>query len=297
MKFVKKKRRKNDHIGTRAVDRPTYNKIKRSIWLVLVVIMAVGTIVWVSQLGKKAQQTVKVVMSNRSIYKNEPISINPDSEMLKPYDMLLGEYEKYSLADDNGTIKRRVVLWDERDKLSGTFAAYPIQSDRVIMYREVVKSRVDNTDSVLYSFPGKDIVPLAVGNTEMEAFKTFLKPGDRINIDANYIDSIMEESIDDYGNPVREEYEVFKTDQVFGGIVVADLLNGSGDSVLDIYSGYNDMSIWQQAQLDRDSNFKESTTPKTLLLALTVEEKSRYDYFLAKANVKFSSSLPQRVDK
>lgn len=281
--------------GKRNLNRPGLNNRKEIATAMVIIGLASGSIFWVSSIGKKAEDTVTVVMAARDIYKNEAISIDEQDGMLKKYDMLLGEYEKYSYVDDNGTKKRRIVLWDEVEKLNGTFAAYPMQSDRVVMYREVVKSRIDNSDSVLYSFPGKDIVTLDISSGDMEAFKTFLKPGDRLNIDANYMDKIREEYVDAYGSKQTQEYEVFKTEQVFGGILVADLLNSQGESVLDIYASYNEMSVWQQAQLDKDTSFKEKTTPKSLLVALTPEEKTRYDYFLAKGNIKFRASLPQRV--
>lgn len=276
-------------------NNPSINNRKNLIATLGLVVFAAGSIGWVSSIGKKAEDTVRVVMSARDIYKDEPININEDAGMLKPYDMLVGEYEKYSYQNDNGTTKRRVVLWDERDKLAGTFAAYPMQRDRTVMYREVVKSRIDNSDSVLYSFPGKDIVTLEVNGNDMEAFKTFLKPGDRLNVDGNYTERITEETLDSYGQIQKQEYEVFKTEQVFGGILVADLLNSNGESVLDVYAGYNNMSTWQQAQLDKDPAFKEKTTPRTLLVALTPEEKDRYNYFLSKGNIKFKVSVPQRI--
>ena len=279
----------------RSLSRPGLNNKKEIMTTVAIIALASSSILWVNNIGKKAEDTVTVVMAARDIYKNEPINVNEDAGMIKPYDMLVGEYEKYSYVNDNGTKKRRVVLWDEREKLANTFAAYPMQEDRVVMYREVVKSRIDNSDSVLYSFPGKDIVKLELGSSDMEAFKTFLKPGDRLNIDGSYIDKIRETTTDEYGNKQNVEYEVFKNEKVFGGILVADLQNSQGESVLDIYAGYNEMSTWQQAKMDKDPTFKERTTPKSLLVALTPEEKARYDYFLAKSNIKFRASMPQRV--
>ena len=38
---------------------------------------------------------------------------------------------------------------------------------------------------------------------------------------------------DSYG---LEQIEVFKSETVFGGILVADMLNSKGESILDIYS-------------------------------------------------------------
>lgn len=275
------------------VNRPGANLNKKWMLLGVIVATAVAGIMWVTTLGKKAEETVEVVMLNQNIYKNDQVT----EKMLKPYNMLVGEYEKYSIVDDNGTEKRRVVLWEERNKIINTFAAYPLQANTVGMYRDFVKSRVDNSDAVLYSFPGKVIVPLQIGTSELEAFKTFLKPGDALVVKADYVEKKREQETDAYGNKVQVEYELFKTEDVFNNIMVADLLNNKGESVLDIYTKYNDMPVWQQAQLDKSSEFQDSTIPKTLLVALTPEESDRYSYFLTKSQVKFRAELPQRVDR
>ena len=275
------------------IARPGTNQMKRWIMLGTIIVVALGLILWVASIGKKAEAKIQVVMLAKDVYKNQSI----DETMIKPYSMVLAEYEKYAIKDDNGTLKRRIVAWSERDKILGAFSAYPLQTDTLAMYRNFIKSRVDNSDSVLYSFPGKDITRLNISNEEMEAFKTFLKPGDRLNIECTYIDKVYEEVVDGYGQKQKQEYEVFKSETLFGDILVADLLNTTGESVLDMYTVYKQLPITQQAQLDRDKAYKERTTPKTLLAALTPEEKERYFYFLSKNNVSFKATMPQRIDR
>ena len=160
------------------------------------------------------------------------------------------------------------------------------------MKKDTIIQRVDNSDTVMYSFPGKDIVPLEVDANELEALKTFLQPGDRINITAIY--KIQEEFADGTGGNNVETIEATKQEQVFGDIMVADILNGSGDSVLDIYEAYNNSTTYQQSYLDSSDEFKDSVTPKTLLVALTPEEKEQYYDYLSKSEVQFKMSLPQR---
>lgn len=274
------------------LNRPGANQSLRYVWLFLITVCASGAIFWVNSLGQKATQTIPVVMLAQDVYKNQQIT----EGMLIEYDMLIAEYEKYSIVNDNGTEKRRVVLWEERNKLINTFAAYPMQANTVAMYRSFIKSRIDNSDSVLYSFPGKDIIPLDVDSKTLKAFKTFLEPGDRLNIDALYVDSFVEQTVDDYGNKTKESYEVYKSETMFSNIIVADLLNKDGQSVLDLYAYYNDLPVYKQAQLDSDTNFQEQIEPSTLLVALTPEEKERYNYFKSKSQVTFQVSLPQRTN-
>jgi len=153
---------------------------------------------------------------------------------------------------------------------------------------------VDNSDNILYSFPGKEVIPLEVGATEMQAFKTFLKPGDKINITAIFTDNGNSSGTGDMWSTGTTENATVRPETVFSGLMVADLLNSKGDSILDIYSGYDQMSVWEQAQLDSSESFKESTEPKTLLVAFTPEEKVRYYNYLSKDDIEFKISLPQR---
>lgn len=274
------------------LEKPAVNSLKRNMLIVLVVVITVLLIGWVYTLGKKAEETVTVVMLNQNVYKNQLIT----EDMLKPYDMLKAEFEKYAIIDKGGQKTRRLVLWEEVDKVINTFAAYPLQKDTILEYRSLIKSRIDNSDNVLYSFPGKEIVPLEVGYNELQAFKTFLKPGDRLNIEAIFSETKTITKKDEYGSDVTAEVEVYKTETVFKDIMIADLLNNAGESVLDIYSWYNDLSVYEQAELDNNPSFQERVEPTTLLVALTPEEKDRYYYYLSKDNIKFRVSMPQRVE-
>lgn len=292
LKGLKEKNKGNSLNTLLASGKPYKNQAKKNGTIIAVGIVTLILIIWVYSLGKKAENTVQVAMVNQAVYKNQVIT----QEMLSPYDMLIGEFEKYSVTDSNGQKKRRVVLWEEAGELVGAFAAYPIQKDTYAEYRSFIKSRVDNSDSVLYSFPGKEIVPLEIGSEELQAFKTFLQPGDRLNIEATFSEKEVVASDDGFGGITRTDVEVFNTENVFKDIMIADLLNQAGESILDIFAAYRDKSVYEQAQLDVSQTFKESTTPAKLLVALTPEEKERYYYYISKNQVTFRVSMPQRVE-
>lgn len=272
---------------------PTKNQSKKSFYIIITIIITALLITWVYMMGRKAEETVTVLMTSQSIYKNQVIT----NDMLIDYEMLKGEFEKYHVVSADGTSKtRRILLASERNLVVNTFAAYPLQANTLCESKAFIKSRIDNSDNVLYSFPGKEIVPLEVGSAELRAFKTFLQPGDRVNITAIYSQSEPVEYLDEDGEIVREQIEVFKTEEAFKDIMIADLLNNSGDSILDIYADYRDRTVYQQAQLDSSQTFKDSVEPKTLLVAFTPEELTRYYFYLSKAQVSFKMSLPQRVE-
>lgn len=274
------------------VDRPAKNQSKKNMYIFSIVIITALLIVWVYIMGLKAERTVKVVMLDQNIYKNQVI----DEGMLKPYDMLQGEFEKYAVVNTGGKKARRIILWEERGEIINSFAAYPLQKDSYAEYRSFIKSRVDNSDTVLYSFPGKEIVPLEIATGELQAFKTFLQPGDRLNIKAIFSQRETVEEDDGYGGSSRRQLDIIRTENVFTDIMIADLLNQRGDSILDIYESYRDRTVYEQAILDSSQSFKDSTEPRTLLVALTPEELDKYYYYLSKSQVKFKASMPQRMD-
>jgi len=245
--------------------RPARNQSKKNLYLAFIIIITALLILWVYSMGRKAEDTVTVVMLKDNVYKNQVITEN----MLQPYEMLVGEFEKFAVVNENGVKTRRILLWDEMDMIINSFAAYPLKANTYAEVRDFIKSRVDNSDNVLYSFPGKDIIKLDIATQDLQAFKTFLQPGDRLNISAVYstTETILED--DGYGGTIKNTVESFKTEDVFRDIMLADLLNSNGESILDIYASYKDMTVYEQANLDASQSFKESVTPVSLLVALT----------------------------
>lgn len=286
------KKRENNLEEAIRVGKPARNQSKKTSTLIIIVIITALLISWVTLMSKKATDTVTVIMTSQAIYKNQQIT----EEMIEPYDMIKAEFEKYAVNKTNGQKTRRIMTWDEKDKIIGSFAAYPMQASCPVEYRSLYKSRIDNSDSVLYGFPGKEIVSLDIANSDLKTFKTFLQPGDRINISAIYTDSENVSVTDSYGITSKEKVTTYRTEPVFQDIILADLLNNNGDSILDIYEDYNNKTVAQQAALDKNTAFQDSVEPKSILVALTPEEKELYYYYLSKSGVTFRMSLPQRVE-
>ena len=272
--------------------KPSKNQTKKSLYIVVTVVITALLIVWVYSMGRKAEETVQVCMTSQAIYKNQVIT----ESMQQPYEMLKGEFKKFAITESNGTKTRRILLWEERGMILNSFAAYPIQANEYCEYRDFIRSRVDYVDNVWYSFPGKNIVQLSIGTADLSSFKTFLQPGDRVNISAIYSESEAVVQTDAFGGQTTQNVETFKTERVFNDIMIADLLNSSGESILDIYADYNNRTTYQQAQLDASQSFKDSVEPATLLVALTPQEEERYYYYASKGDVELVMSLPQRVE-
>lgn len=280
---IRSKSEKNVRMNT----NPNKNHSKKNLMLLGVIAVTGLLIAWVYGMGQKAEDTVSVVMWSEPIYKNETITENQITE----YKMLKAEFEKYAITSSDGSKTRRVVRWDEKDILLNNFAAYPLQMNTVAMINDITTSRVDNSDTVLYSFPGKNIVSLDIGEEDLTTFKTFIEPGDRVNITAIYSSQEEIGSDDD-----KETVDTLRQETVFKDIMVADLLNSDGNSVLDLFAQYNDMTTYQQAALDSDDDWQKSIQPATLLVALTPEEETIYYDYLSKSSVQFRMSLPQRSE-
>ena len=247
---------------------------------------------WVYRLGKKAEETVSVVMWKDSVYKNQVIT----ESMMVEYKMLKGEFDKYAIENDDGTKSRRIILWEERNKIINNFAAYPLKPNTIAFVSDVIISRTDNTNTVLYSFPGKNIVSLQLAENDLRTFKTYIEPGDRVNVTAIYTAEETVEYEDEYGKLKHEKVTTTRQEIVFRDIMVADILNNDGESVLDLYASYREMTSWRQAQLDADESWQKRTQPTTLLVALTPEEEALYYDYMSKDQVEFMMSLPQRID-
>lgn len=283
-------------IGRRAEGRvkstkPDKNSSKKNLMLGAVLAVTVVLIIWVYSMGRKAEQVISVVMLNENVYKNQVIT----ESVLKEYQMLVGEFEKYAIQEDDGTYTRRIVKWDERGEILNCFAAYPLQKDTVAMYNNFIKSRTDNSDTVMYSFPGKRIVTLELGDSDLQAYKAFLQPGDRINVVALFTEEETVYQDDGNGNIEQERIEVQRQETVFTDIMLADLLNQQGRSILDLYAEYNDKTVYEQAALDTDDTWRQSVEPNAMLVALTPEEETLYYEYENKKDVQFKISLPQRI--
>lgn len=274
-------------IGNKVVHKTSLNEGKSLVPVIAVGAGIVGAVVYVSLVGRNASKSIQVAQLKSSVYKNQPITL----DMLQPYDMLQAEYDKQimSTANSDGTVEKRLVAWkDVQGYLSqGAFAAYQLPKESFLDLRTLMTSRVDNSDSVLYSFPGKEVVQLEVNGADLNAFKTFIQPGDKVNIDAIYSEDMQS------GN---DRVKIYRSEPVFTGIMIADIINSSGASVLDMYAEYNAMSEVDKAALDNDATWKEQTEPSSLLVALTPDEKDSYYKFLNRDNVKFKVSLPQRAE-
>lgn len=270
--------------------RPRANQNKRMLGIIGIGIFTFLLILWIFAMQANATKTVQVAMYARNIYKNQQIT----ADMFIPYDMLQQEYDNFASTYKDGTTKRKVILYSEVNTLVGTYAAYPLRAETYALWTDFITSRTDNSDSVLYSYPGKSLIVLDVDQSTIKQFSSFLKPGDRINIIAQFDESAQVKVYKDDGTFEMEDSETHRNEPMFQDIVLADMLNSDGQSILDLYEYYDTLDTYSQASLDTSDDWAERTTPKTVLVALTPEEIDTLYYYQSKSGVEFYVTVPQR---
>lgn len=286
---MKIKRERNRLAG---ITSPGANTMRKNMTIAGLIVVTGALIIWVSWMAFLTQQKVTVAVLNRNVYKNQAIT----EDMFVRYDMLKTEYENLAVVDQkDGTTKKRIMLYSEVPDVVGKFAAYPLMQGDYAQYREFISAKSSNKNTVLYAYPGKEVVSFDIANDILSTYKSYLSPGDTVNIYATYSIQSSSSVDDGYGNKVSTDksLQTVKSELAFNDIMIADMLNGSGDSVLDLYTYYNSLPAAQQSALDNDTAWKTQTTPSTLLVALSPEELERYYYYKNK-RATFECALPQR---
>ena len=90
-------------------------------------------------------------------------------------------------------------------------------------------------------------------------------------------------------DPVETEV----VEPLFSEVQILDMLNGSGESIFDIYYDYISMSKQEQANALKDDEFLSSVEPESILLECTAEEVEHF-MEMEKANATYQMTLLPR---
>lgn len=268
--------------------------------IVVMVLVIIGCFV-LYLIAERNADTVSVVMWKNNNYKNGVVT----SSDVVEYKMQRGEFENYAIDSKTGNSTRRLILWDDVNLIYGTYCTRNVYAGTLIMTDDLMYSRIDNSDMIMYNFPGREIVALDILGQDLNSYKSFLEPGDTINVtmlltETREIEQFTDEETQNMTTAQYQQQskdnrvDVTVTEPLFDNIYIADMLNQDGESVLDLYTYYKTLSIGQQTALDNDESWKERTTASTILVALTKEELLRYFLYKNDNNVTFMISLPQR---
>lgn len=244
--------------------------LKLSALLGVVVAVILGLNFWSSY---SLKQTVEVVKLKASVPQDGRVL---QDNMVKDT-MLKAEYEKqgvYTMAD--GTKKRAIVLWEDKDRIQNAYASYYIRQGTPL-YWDSLSKETPKKYSYLYKMDGE----LLKINLDAEEFGKMLVPGDKINVRATY-------SENEYTLPSEKDYMlqqqlgiqpqtmVTKNIMLFNNVVVLDILNSNGESIFDIYYRLLALPKSQQQATVSKKEFQDQVVPSHILLNVTPEEADRY---------------------
>jgi len=291
--------------------------VKAAQWILAIVIIVacLGATAFLWMFVSAKTQLISVCMWQNNHAKNSPLNTDAVCE----YKMLVEEYEQYAIQGTGG-VTSRLIKWEDRALLNGRYCTRNVYGATVVVMEDLMDQKINNTDMLLYNFPGREIIKLEVGKEDMDAYKRFLMPGDRVNITAVVVSEKTVEArdvsdgglqgstttpasasslFDDGTSSSKKDSqtlseEVVTTEPLFDSIYIADMLNKDGESVLDLMEKFNAMTVTQQAQYASSETWRSRTTPDTLLVALTKEELLRYYKYAERQGVTFRVSLPQR---
>lgn len=247
------------------------------VFLALAVIVFVCVLTAISSAENKKTVSVVRLKEDTSIPANALITEN----MVTSYDMYYKEFKQYgTMKFSDGSTRSTIVRWEDRDLVLGKrYAAYYLRQGTVLFWDSTLKDQT-RKNSYLYSMTGE---LLNIQMNTVEDFGDMVVPGDTLNIRATFTQTT-------YNLPTEEQYkmtmnsgggydtgvETLETEMLFSEVQILDMLNGSGQSIFDIYYEYIAATKAEQQALLVDDGFLSSVKPASILLEVTAEEVEHY---------------------
>lgn len=208
--------------------------------------------------------------------------------------MYMNEFQKQgviTLAD--GTKKRSIILWEDRNQIVGSYASYYIRESSPIHW-DAISKEIPKKFSYLYRMEG-ELLKLDIAGNQ---FGELLVPGDKINVRAsftekNYVLPTEASFMAQMQMGQQTQSTVLKQIKLFNNAPIIDILNGRGESIFNLY--YKIMSLPRQEQyrIINSKDFAESVKPVQVLLSLTPEEVDAYMAIQDKSPTLLMTLLPR----
>lgn len=263
------------------------NTMKVTFLLAGVVVLVIALNFWSSY---SLKQTVDIVKLNTSVPQGGRIT----QDMMYKDTMLKSEYEKegvYEFAD--GTKKRAIVLWEDRESIQNAFASYYIRHDTKL-YWDALSRETPKEYAYLYEMDGE----LLKIDIDASQFGDMLVPGDKINVrvvyeETEYVLPTEKDFILQQQMGITADNKVTRSEMLFNAVPVLDILNSKGESIFDIYYELLALPKVQQLEIAESEEFKEAVQPVEILLNVTPEEADRYMSIANKSPKYMMTLLPR----
>ncbi len=208
--------------------------------------------------------------------------------------MARSEYIKQGMMKfSDGTEKRKIVLWEDRDKIKNAYASYYLRENAPVYWDSLTKE-TPKQYAYLYKMDGE----LLKLDMKADEFGEMLVPGDKINVRATYTDQV-------YSLPDEQSYalqqqtgiqpqtSIQKQEFLFSGATVLDMLNSEGASIFDLYYKLLALPKSKQQEILKSEEFKEQVKPVKMLLNVTPEEAEAYQKIQSKGANYLMTLLPR----
>lgn len=256
--------------------------------LVVIVVMVINLITSMS-----LRDTVDVLVFKNAVPAEGLIT----EDNMDKKTMLKAEYEKEGvLTLSDGTQRRQIILYEDRDRLLGNDAAYASYyiRENTPVYWDALTKETTRSYSYLYEMDG-ELVKLNFSGSE---FGQMIVPGDCVNIRVRYTE-------DSFELPTENEYTSAQEDGVeldtqvtvqkmlFNNVTILDMLNGNGESIFDKYYKFISLPKAEQTAALQSEDFKAAVQPGQILLCVTEEEADMYMSIQDKGATYMMTLLPR----
>lgn len=276
--------------------------------IILVIALFICIIVTNSITSQAVRDTVDVAYLVSSVPKDGTIT---SATLFEKRSMLAAEYQKQGTTQlANGQEIREVLLWSDLQYVlpntsennnavgttctgPGAYAASYMAGGRPVYWADLTTTATQK-NSYLYQMDGElirlDITP--------DDFGDMVVPGDKLNVRITYQTS-------DYTLPSYDEYEklqesgkgedstVTVTEMLFSEVTILDMINGSGESIFDLYYELLSLPDAEKQNIINSADFKARVAPSNILLSVTAEEADRYAYIKTMGGEYLITLLPR----
>lgn len=250
------------------------SKFSRTRNLMILIFLVVASVIGLNFVSSMAlRDTISVVNFISAVPQDGIIKLDNMVET----QMSKSEYERQGIVTlSDGTQRRAIVTWDERELINNTYASYYIRQNTPV-YWDAIGNETPKQYSYLYNMDGE----LLKISMDASTFGQMLVPGDHINVRAAYTETV-------YTLPTEEEFmlqqqtgiapqtAVKRQILLFNNVAILDILNSNGESIFDKYYELLALPKDQQATVINSEEFIESVQPSEILLNVTPEEADRY---------------------
>lgn len=233
-----------------------------------------GVIVGVNVVSSLAlRQTVDIVKLKSPVPQDGVIT---EDNMVKDK-MLKAEYNKQGMMKfSDGSEKRQIVLWEDRDKIKNAYASYYVRENAPVYWDSLTKD-TPKQFAYLYKMDG-ELLRLDI---KADEFGEMLVPGDKINVRASYTDQVYTLPDDEafalqQQTGIQPQTTTPRQEMLFSSATVLDMLNSQGESIFDLYYKLLALPKSKQQEVLKSEEFKEQVKPVQILLNVTTEEADNY---------------------